>query len=177
MYLKLIIRNVRRSARDYLIYMVTMTVCAMLLYSFLSVTSRYYRPDMGAQYNLAVLGDDMKLAVGSISLLLLFLVRFVNNYMLRHRQKEFAVQTVLGMEQNIVAWLFFAETFVLGAVCVFAGILLGMFCSQFITAMLLAEYGLEYSLSFMLFPDTMLLTSAFFGISLGVTGLFNFRTL
>ncbi len=177
MYLKLIIRNVRRSARDYLIYMVTMTVCAMLLYSFLSVTSRYYRPDMGAQYNLAVLGDDMKLAVGSISLLLLFLVRFVNNYMLRHRQKEFAVQTVLGMEQNIVAWLFFAETFVLGAVCVFAGILLGMFCSQFITAMLLAEYGLEYRLSFMLFPDTMLLTAAFFGISLGVTGLFNVRTI
>ena len=116
MYLKLIIRNVRRSARDYLIYMVTMTVCAMLLYSFLSVTSRYYRPDMGAQYNLAVLGDGMKLAVGSISLLLLFLVRFVNNYMLRHRQKEFAIQTVLGMEQNTVAWLFVAETFVLVAV-------------------------------------------------------------
>ena len=53
MYLKLIIRNVRRSARDYLIYMVTMTVCSMLFYSFLSVTSRYYHPDLGVEYHLA----------------------------------------------------------------------------------------------------------------------------
>ena len=57
MYLKLIIRNVRRSARDYLIYMVTMTVCSMLFYSFLSVTSRYYHPDLGVEYHLADLGD------------------------------------------------------------------------------------------------------------------------
>lgn len=177
MYLKLIIRNVRRSARDYLIYMVTMTVCSMLFYSFLSVTSRYYHPDLGVEYHLADLGDGMKLAIGSISLLILFLIRFVNNYMLRHRQKEFAVQSVLGMEQRAIAWIFFAETFVLGAVCVLAGIFLGMFCSQFITAMLLNGYGLEYRFSFMLFPDTVLLTAGFFAVSLACVGLFHVRTI
>ena len=177
MYCKLIFRNVKRSARDYLIYIVTMTVCAMLFYAFLSISSRYYHPDIGAEFDLTILGDGMKIAICSVTLLILFLIRYVNNYMLLHRQREFAMQSVLGMEQRTIAWLFFAETFVLGAVCVFSGILAGMICSQFITAMLLSAYGLEYRLSWMLFPDTALLTICFFAISLMSVGLFNVRTI
>ena len=177
MYCKLILRNVKRSARDYLIYIVTMTICTMLFYAFLSVSSRYYHPDIGAEFNLAVLGDSMKIAICSVTLLILFLIRYVNHYMLLHRQGEFAMQAVLGMEQRTIAWLFFAETFVLGAFCVLSGILAGMVCSQFITAMLLSAYGFRYRLSFMLFPDTVLLTVCFFSISLLAIGLFNVRTI
>lgn len=177
MYCKLILRNVKRSSRDYLIYIVTMTICTMLFYAFLSVSSRYYRPDIGAEYDLTVLSDGMKIAVCSVTLLILFLIRYVNHYMLLHRQKEFAMQSVLGMEQQTIAWLFFAETFVLGAFCVLSGILAGMVCSQFITAMLLSAYGFEYRLSWMLFPDTVLLTICFFTISLLTVGLFNVRTI
>lgn len=177
MYCKLILRNVKRSARDYLIYIVTMTICTMLFYAFLSVSSRYYHPDIGAEFNLAVLGDSMKIAICSVTLLILFLIRYVNHYMMLHRQSEFAMQAVLGMEQRTIAWLFFAETFVLGALCVLSGILAGMVCSQFITAMLLSAYGFGYRLSFMLFPDTVLLTVCFFSISLLAIGLFNVRTI
>ena len=93
MYAKLILRNVKRSAKDYLIYIVTLTICAALFYAFLSITSRYYHPQAGAEYDFTVLGDGMKLAILSITLLILFLIRYVNNYMLRRRQKEFAVQS------------------------------------------------------------------------------------
>lgn len=177
MYTKLILQNVKRSAKDYLIYTVTLTICATLFYAFLSITSCYYHPETGAEYDFSILGDNMKLAIVSITLLILFLIRYVNSYMLRHRQKEFAVQSVLGMEQRLIGWLFFAETFVLGTVCVFAGIFLGMFCSQLITALLLSQYGLEFRLSFMLFPDTVLLTLGYFALSLLAVGLFNVRTL
>lgn len=177
MYAKLILRNMKRSAKDYLIYIVTLTICSMLFYAFLSITSRYYRPEVGAEYDFTILGSNIKLAVVCITLLLLFLIRYVNNYMLRRRQKEFAIQSVLGMEQRTIAWLFFAETFILGAVCVLAGIVLGMLCSQLITAMLLSQYGLTFRLSFMLFPDTVFFTVCFFALSLLAVGLFNVRTL
>ena len=177
MYAKLILRNVKRSAKDYLIYIVTLTICAALFYAFLSITSRYYHPQAGAEYDFTVLGDGMKLAILSITLLILFLIRYVNNYMLRRRQKEFAVQSVLGMEQHTISRLFFAETFLLGGVCACAGILLGMFGSQLITALLLSQYGLPFRLSLMLFPDTALLTLCFFALSLLIIGLFNVRTL
>lgn len=39
LYFRMILRNAKRSARDYLIYFVTMTLCVTLFYGFLSVTS------------------------------------------------------------------------------------------------------------------------------------------
>ena len=176
-YAKLVLRNARRSIKDYLVYIVTMTICVTLFYSFLSISSNYYKPDIGSEYDFTVLSDGMKIAICVITLLLLFLIRFVNNYMLRCKQREFAVQAIMGMEQKTISRLFFAETFVMGMISIVIGIFLGVFCSQFITAMLLTSYGKSYELSWTLFPDTVLLTISFFVLSFLVVGLFNTRTI
>lgn len=80
MYAKLVFRNAKRSVKDYLIYIVTMTICVTLFYSFLSISSRYYQPDIGSEYNFTILSDGMKAAICVITLFLLFLIRFVNHY-------------------------------------------------------------------------------------------------
>ena len=177
MYAKLVFRNAKRSVKDYLIYIVTMTICVTLFYSFLSISSRYYQPDIGSEYNFTILSDGMKAAICVITLFLLFLIRFVNHYMLRRKQKEFAVQSIMGMEQKTVGRLFFAETFMMGILSIAIGIFLGVFCSQFITAMLLTTYGKSYELSWTLFPDTVLLTIGFFIFSFLIVGIFNTRTI
>ena len=177
MYAKLVFRNAKRSAKDYLVYVITMTICVMLFYAFLSITSKYYNPDIGTEYEFTLVSDGLKMAICAVTLLLLFLIRYVNNYMLRRKQKEFAIQSVMGMEQKTVAWIFFAETFLMGAVSIVIGISLGVFCSQFITGMLLSAYGQDYKLSWTLFPDTVILTICFFSLSLLVMGLFNVHTI
>ena len=177
MYAKLVFRNAKRSVKDYLIYIVTMTICVTLFYSFLSISSRYYQPDIGSEYNFTILSDGMKAAICVITLFLLFLIRFVNHYMLRRKQKEFAVQSIMGMGQKTVGRLFFAETFMMGILSIAIGIFLGVFCSQFITAMLLTTYGKSYELSWTLFPDTVLLTIGFFIFSFLIVGIFNTRTI
>lgn len=177
MYAKLIFRNAKRSAKDYLIYIVTLTICVTLFYAFLSISSSYYQPDIGTAYEITAFSDGIKLAVCAITLLLLFLIRYVNSYMLRRKQKEFAVQSIMGMEQKTIGWLFFAETFLMGAISIALGIALGVLCSQFMSAMLLASYGHSYELTWTLFPDTVLWTVGFFTISFFVVGLFNVRTI
>lgn len=177
MYAKLVLRNARRSIQDYLVYILTMTICVTLFYSFLSISSSYYNPDIGAEYDFTMLSDGMKLAICAVTLFLLFLIRFVNNYMLRRRQREFALQSIMGMEQQTIGRLFFAETFLMGLVSIAAGIFLGVFCSQFITAMLLTSYGKQYEITWTLFPDTVLLTVAFFVLSFLVVGLSNTRAI
>ena len=117
------------------------------------------------------------MAICAVTLFLLFLIRFVNNYMLRRRQREFALQSIMGMEQQTIGRLFFAETFLMGLVSIAAGIFLGVFCSQFITAMLLTSYGKQYEITWTLFPDTVLLTVAFFVLSFLVVGLSNTRAI
>ena len=44
MYARLIFKNMKRSVKDYLIYLVTMTVCVTLFYAFLSISSNDYDP-------------------------------------------------------------------------------------------------------------------------------------
>ena len=177
MYAKLVFRNARRSIQDYLVYILTMTICVTLFYSFLSISSSYYEPDIGTEYDFTMLSDGMKLAICAVTLILLFLIRFVNHYMLRRKQREFALQSVMGMEQRIIGRLFFAETFLMGLVSIAAGIFLGVFCSQFITALLLTSYGKQYEITWTLFPDTVLLTAGFFILSFLVVGLSNTRAI
>ena len=177
MYAKLVLRNARRSIQDYLVYLLTMTICVTLFYSFLSISSSYYEPDIGTEYDFTMLSDGMKLAICAVTLILLFLIRFVNHYMLRRKQREFALQSVMGMEQRTIGRLFFAETFLMGLVSIAAGIFLGVFCSQFITALLLTSYGKQYEITWTLFPDTVLLTAGFFILSFLVVGLSNTRAI
>ncbi|MDO4602199.1 MAG: ABC transporter permease, partial [Eubacteriales bacterium] len=177
MYKKLIFRNARKSAGDYLIYLVTMTICVTMFYAFLSVSSRFYHPDIGLSYDFTFLSSSMKIAVLSITLLLLFLIRYVNSYMLRCKKKEFALQAIMGMEQKTISWIFFGETFLMGIISILCGIFLGVFCSQFITARIMDSYGKSYKLTWTLFPDTVLLTICFFVLSLLFVGMFNIRTI
>lgn len=177
MYAKLVFRNARRSVKDYLVYIVTMTICVTLFYAFLSISSSYYNPDIGSEYDFTLLSDGMKAAICMITLLLIFLIRFVNHYMLRQKQKEFAIQSVMGMEQKTIGRIFFAETLIMGMISILIGIFFGVFCSQFITAMLLTAYGRPYEISWTLFPDTVLWTVVFFVISFLMVGMFNTRTI
>lgn len=177
LYTKLAFRNVRRSAKDYLIYMVTMTLCTTMFYAFLSICSTHYNPDLGTQFNFNMLSQGMKLAICGVSLLILFLIHYVNRFMLRKKQKEFAVQAIMGMEQKTIGWLFFGETFLLGIISVVLGVLLGAVASQFITAMLLSSFGKSYSFAWTLFPDTVLLTAGFFPLCQILVGIGNVRIL
>lgn len=177
MYAKLVFRNAKRSVKEYLVYLVTMTICVTIFYSFLSISSRYYRPDIGVEYNFRILGDGMKYAICAVTLLLLFLISYVNQYMLRSRQKEFAVQAVMGMEQRVIGMVFLAETFVMGMLAIMLGIFLGMFGSQLITAMVMSAYDEDFRITWTLFPDTVLLTTGFFVLSFVAVGIWNLRAI
>ncbi|MDE5699776.1 MAG: ABC transporter permease [Lachnospiraceae bacterium] len=177
MYIKLALRNAKRSAKDYLIYIVTLTICVTLFYAFLSISSSFYKPDIGQEFNIRTLGNLMKAAILLITLLLIFLVQYVNRFMFYRRQKEFAVQCIMGMEQGVVAWLFFLETLVIGTFVLVIGIFLGAVCSQFVTALLLQMFHKPFQFSVMLFPDTVLLTVLFFFLCFAFIGLFQVRAI
>lgn len=177
LYLKLTLRNVRRAIKDYVLYIVTLAICVMLFYAFLSISSSHYDPQIGSEFDLVFLSDGMKVAILLLTLLLLFLMYYVNRFMLRRRQKEFALEALMGMEQRTIARLFFIETLIMGAFAVAIGVVLGVVCSQLISAMLLASYGGQYHFMWTLFPDTLLWTLAFFTVSQGVIGALSGRTI
>ncbi|WP_027622930.1 FtsX-like permease family protein [Clostridium lundense] len=177
MYIKLAFRNMRRSTKDYLIYLITITICVGLFYSVMAVTSPYYTASLPEEYNLYMLKKIMQRAVPVITTILLFLIKYVNNYMIKRKQKEFAIQTIMGMEQKTTAYLFFLETIIMSSLAIVCGIFLGTFISQFITLIVMNSFGEKYKISFSLFSDTIAITLLFFLIVFCIIGIANIRTI
>ena len=83
MYAKLALRNVKRSAKDYLIYVITLILSVGLFYGFMSIASPYYNESLPVKINLEILNKAMRIAVPIVALLVVFLISYVNTYMLR----------------------------------------------------------------------------------------------
>lgn len=105
LYLKLALGNVRRSARDYSVYSITLGFAACLLYSFVGsmdhLRAMGLSPDqMGV---LGSAGDVLEAFSIFIVLVFLFLVRYANRFLLRRRKREFALYELCGMGRGAVA--------------------------------------------------------------------------
>lgn len=95
MYAKLALENVKKSTKDYLIYIVTLTACISMFYAFLSISSNYYDPNIGAEFNLDILDDGIKYAILLITVLLMFLMQYVNHFMIQRRKENLQFRVLL----------------------------------------------------------------------------------
>ena len=123
MYSKLAFRNIRRSLRDYIIYFVTLTLTASLMYSFLALG---FSPDILAMTeNMSMLTSGILMLSVLVALLSSFIVGYAIRFMLSQRKKEFAAYELMGMEVKTVRNLFLVENSMIGGAAFLLGSLLG----------------------------------------------------
>lgn len=177
MYAKLAINNGKRSIKDYLIYFITITLCVSLFYAFMSLSSSSYEFITEDSYNFEMLKIMLKYATYVVTGLLIVLISYVNKYMIKRRQKEFATYILLGAEQKNVALMFFIETLIMGVISIVIGIFIGTLLSQVVTALVLITAKQEIVFSFRLYLDTVMITFIFFIAMFFIIGFFNIGTL
>ena len=137
MYLKLSIRNARRSFTNYLLYVVTMTVLLVII---------------EISNCISIIGKSAGFQTFSLPLLItiiqIILVEFINAFMLKQRSNEFASYLLLGMEKKKLINLFLFEILLIGLFCFITGTTIGFTLYGFIYfRMALNEvklYGLLY---------------------------------
>lgn len=123
MYGKLAVKNIRRSLRDHIIYFVTLTLTAALMYSFLALG---FSPDILAMTeNMSILTSGILMLSVLVALLSSFVVGYAVRFMLGQRKKEFAAYELMGMEAKTVRNLFLAENGIIGGAAFLLGSLLG----------------------------------------------------
>ena len=123
MYLKLALRNIKRSAKDYVIYFVTIILIVMLMYSFLALG--FSDDIISMSENMSMLTTGMTVFSVIVSLISSYIVSYAVQFMLRQRKKEFAIYELLGMEVGTIQKLFFIENSVIGVLAFGIGIILG----------------------------------------------------
>ena len=100
MFSKLVFRNVRRSARDYLVYVLTMTFIVALIFAFNSII---FSRDLQKMYEMATMMAAMiGIATFFIVLIVAWLINYMVRFMLEKRSREFGIYLLIGMKKKEV---------------------------------------------------------------------------
>ena len=129
---KLAIRNVKRSSRDYIIYLITITIAFSLMFAMNLVSWSDAVVDLYDNMN-----DTFKNVVIFINVIVVFVICFLINYttkfMFEKRSKEFGTYMLLGIKKKKISRLFLMENILFGFIALILSIPIGFVFSQFIS--------------------------------------------
>ncbi len=141
MFGKLAFRNVRRSARDYLVYVLTVTFIVALMFAFNSII---FSRDIQKMYELAgMMAAMIGIATFFIVLIVAWLINYMVRFMLEKRSREFGIYLLIGMKKKQVSRLYMRENVLLGTGAFVLGLGLGMLLQQILMVVLYSVVQLE----------------------------------
>ena len=143
LYVKLALRNLKRSLKEYSIYVFTVTITMTLLYAFFAIAFSGEMQDLVTTY------DNVKSIMIMVSILvtliIAWLIYYISNFILQKRSREFGMYLLLGMKRTQVSRMFLFEQLALGAVGFFIGCVLGIFVYEILHAILWNIFGFAYA--------------------------------
>lgn len=158
---KLAFRNVRRSARDYLVYFLTMTFVTALMFAF---NSLIFTRDIEEMFEVAGL---MMALVGMATFFIVLIVAWLINYMVRFmlekRSREFGIYLLIGMRKKEIARLYKRENILLGACAFLLGMALGVLLQQVLLSILYSMIQMRYDLHMEFNRNCILMTAGCYG--------------
>ena len=138
MLFKLSFRNITRSIKDYAIYFFTLVLGVTLFYVFNSVGSQAAVLELNNSRKLIV--DLLAKILSGMSVLVVFilgaLIIYASRFLIKRRNKEFAIYLTLGMSKRKISRLLFFETLMIGVISLGVGLLLGIGVSQLISVLI-----------------------------------------
>lgn len=161
MLAKLGFRNMKRSMRDYTVYMLTMTLITALMYAF---NSLIFQNELIKQLETDSIMEMMiGFATFFIMLIVVWLIHYMVRFMLEKRSGEFGIYLLLGMKKRTISRLYMQENLLLGGVSFLAGILLGILLQQVLMTVMFAMVRMEYRLHISFHKGTILMTALCYG--------------
>lgn len=133
MLCKLAWGNVRRAGRDYLVYLLTLTLGVTVFYAFNTISMQVDIAGIDEEGLAQVMGSMLGDLTYFLAGVMAFLMVYANNFIMKRRKKEFGLYQVLGMGRGRVATIMALETVIVSVVSFVAGIVLGVGLSQLMT--------------------------------------------
>lgn len=133
MLCKLAWGNVRRAGRDYLVYLLTLTLGVTVFYAFNTISMQVDIAGIDEEGLAQVMGSMLGDLTYFLAGVMAFLMVYANNFIMKRRKKEFGLYQVLGMGRGRVATIIALETVIVSVVAFVAGIVLGVGLSQLMT--------------------------------------------
>lgn len=139
---KLALRNVKRSMKDYVIYLITVTIAFSLIFAFNLVGNSKEVLELSEVMN------NFKLVMYFVNTLIVLAVCFLINYtikfMFAKRSKEFGTYMILGIKKNKISNLFTLENIILGFFSLLISLPIGYIFSLFMSFIITSLFELNH---------------------------------
>lgn len=137
---KLAVRNTKRNIKDYLVYLITVTISFSLIFAFNLVASS------DEVVKLSSSMDTFKNTLLAVNILIIFVVCFLINYttrfMFEKQSKELGTYMLLGIRKKEIVRLLVLENVMLGFFALALAIPIGFVFSQFVSLVIVKLMGI-----------------------------------
>ena len=100
MLCKLAWGNVRRAGRDYLVYLLTLTLGVTVFYAFNTISMQVDIAGIDEKGLAQVMGSMLGYLTYFLAGVMAFLMVYANNFIMKRRKKEFGLYNILRMTER-----------------------------------------------------------------------------
>ncbi len=170
----------KRSIKDYTIYFLTLVLGVAIFYIFNSLDSQEAMQTVSSSTK-----EIIKLMISMLGMVSVFvavvlglLIVYANNFLINRRKKEFGVYMTLGMGKGQISKIILLETIFIGILSLAIGIIIGIFASQFMSALVVKLFEADMSkFSFVFSKDACIKTCVYYAIMYLAVMLFSTITI
>lgn len=176
MLCKLSIKNITKSMKDYTIYFFTLILGVAIFYVFNAIDSQTVMLKVsGRTYEIIKLMTSILSAISVfVSFILGFLIIYASRFLIKRRNKEFAIYLTLGMSKRKISLILFFETLLIGLISLIIGLGLGVVLSQLMSILVANMFEADMTkFQFVFSQSACLKTLIYFGIMYLIVIIFN----
>ena len=176
MLFKLSVSNIRKSLRDYAIYFFTLIIGVSVFYVFNAIgTQASYLQVMSGRLDVVELLTSILSGVsGFVAVVLGLLIVYASRFLMKRRNKEFALYLILGMGKGKISAILLIETIIIGIGSLGVGLLTGIGLSQLMSALIVNLFEADMSAyKFTISSEAIGKTVLYFAIMYLVVMIFN----
>ncbi|WP_027088871.1 FtsX-like permease family protein [Thomasclavelia saccharogumia] len=176
MLFNLVLKNIRKSFKDYAIYFFTLVLGVAIFYIFNSLESQTVMLSL-TKSTKDIIELMTKIISGLsvfVSFVLGFLIIYANQFLIKRRKKEFGIYMTLGMSKRQISKILLGETICIGLISLIIGLFIGIILSQVMSIIVGGMFDADMDKFVFVFSNsTCIKTIIYFGIMYLLVMLFN----
>ena len=176
MLCKLSLKNITKSMKDYAIYFFTLILGVAIFYVFNAIDSQTIMLKVSSRtYEIIKLMTSILSGISVfVSFILGFLIIYASRFLIKRRNKEFAIYLTLGMSKRKISLILFFETLLIGLISLVIGLGLGVVLSQLMSVLVANMFEADMTkFQFVFSQSACLKTLFYFGIMYLIVIIFN----
>ncbi len=178
--IKLAIKNMTRSIKDYTIYFLTLVLGVAIFYMFNSLDSQQAMLEVSRSTHemITLLISMLGFVSAFVAIVLGLLIVYANNFLINRRKKEFGIYMMLGMGKTQISKIILIETIFVGIISLIIGLIIGIFSSQFMSILVAKLFEADMSeFQFIFSKDSCIKTCVYFAVMYIAVMIFNSITV